>query len=83
MDPQVDSNVSGSQSEFFGTKVSRLGLFNVNNAGDNELILKDTYSTRTYYDGSGIPRILIGLLPDGTYGLVVSLPDIDVTTVFS
>lgn len=82
MEPQLNSNIPGNQGQFFGQKVSRLGI-NVNNAADNQLILKDDFSTRTYYDGNGVPRILIGLLPDGTYGIVVSLPNIDVTSVFS
>lgn len=82
MNPQLNNQPAGNQNQFFGMKVSRLGI-NVNNAGDNQLILKDDFSTRTYYDGNGVPRILIGLLPDGTYGIVVSQPDIDVNSLFS
>jgi hypothetical protein len=75
-----DDNVSSNS--FFGIKVSKPNI-NVNQASDNELILKDTYSTRTYYDQNGIARILIGLLPDGTFGIVVSQPNIDVRNIFS
>jgi hypothetical protein len=32
---------------------------------------------------TGINQIIIGLLPDGTYGMVVSNPGIDVLTLFS
>lgn len=34
------------------------------------------------YDGT-VNRVLIGLAPDGTYGIWVSKPDIDVLTAFS
>lgn len=69
------------QQPFFGQKVSKQGV-NVTQATDNELVLKDDYSTRTYYDGTGTPRILLGLLPDGNYGLVISKPGFDVTKQF-
>jgi hypothetical protein len=35
-----------------------------------------------FKDTSGIPRIIIGKLPDGTHGLVISKEGVDVTTVF-
>lgn len=69
-------------NNFFGIKVSKPGI-NVANASDNNLVLKDDYSTRTYYDQSGSARILFGLLPDGSYGLVISKTGVDVTTLFS
>lgn len=107
----MDTNPPGNQPGFFGQKVSRPGI-NVNSAGDNELILKDDYTTRTYYDASGnvvlelgqldngnyglastngqitvaqdgVIRIIIGLLPDGTYGMAISKPGIDVNSAFS
>lgn len=34
------------------------------------------------YDGT-VNRVLIGLAPNGTYGIWVSKPDIDVLTAFS
>lgn len=36
-----------------------------------------------YYDTNLIPTIVIGILPDGTTGLVISKPGEDVTGVFS
>lgn len=35
-----------------------------------------------YYDTDGVPRIVIGILPDGSIGMVVSKEGIDVLTVF-
>jgi hypothetical protein len=64
-------------NKFFGIKVSKQGI-NVNNANDNELILKDSYTTRTYYDANN-PRLLIGQLPDNSYGIWSSKSGIDVT----
>lgn len=77
MNPQTPN-----QTPFFGQKVSKQGV-NVTQATDNQLVLKDDYSTRTYYDGTGIPRIILGLLPDGNYGLVISKPGFDVTQQFN
>ena len=81
MPPSLNSGPSGSQNTFFGTKVSIPGI-DVNNAGDNQLIIKDNYDTRTYYN-NGVPIILIGKLPDGSYGIQVSTPGVDVTTATS
>ncbi len=72
---------SGAQNKFFGQKVSKAGK-NVYNVSDNDLIYKNDYSTTTYYDASNA-RILIGLLPDGSYGIAISKPNIDVYTAFS
>lgn len=36
-----------------------------------------------YYDTNGIPSIVIGILPDGTTGLVISKPGVDVLSLFS
>lgn len=46
-------------------------------------IKTDTGVTQTVYDASGIPTVLIGKLPDGSYGIAVGKPGIDVTTAFS
>lgn len=35
-----------------------------------------------YYDQNNIARIVIGILPDGTTGMVVSKDGVDVLTVF-
>jgi len=72
---------SGSSNEFFGQKVSKKGI-NVYNASDKDLIYKNDYSTTTYYDATNA-RILIGLLPDGSYGIVISKPGYDVIKLFS
>lgn len=69
------------QNQFFGEKVSKPGI-PVNQASDKQLVYKNNYSTTTYYDNAN-SRILIGLLPDGTYGIAISKPGIDVTSAFS
>lgn len=35
-----------------------------------------------YYDSNGIARIVIGILPDGTMGMVVSKDGVDVLSLF-
>ena len=64
-----------------GIKVSKIGK-EVTTAPDSDLSYKDDFSTITYFDATN-PRILIGLLPDGTYGIAISKPGIDVRTAFS
>ncbi len=66
---------------FFGIKVSKEGI-PVNNASDKQLIFKNDFSTTTYYDQTN-SRIMIGRLPDGTYGIAVSLPGVNVEDAFS
>jgi hypothetical protein len=39
--------------------------------------------TRIYNDSSGVPSIIEGILPDGTTGIVISKPGVNVTTLFS
>lgn len=71
----------GNNPGFFGQKVS-LPNVNVNSAGDNQLILKDTYNQRIYYDADGTPTVLLGQRESVTpiqLGLFVSQPGIDVT----
>lgn len=36
-----------------------------------------------YYDANGIPNIIIGILPDGTTGLVIAKPGENVIDAFS
>ena len=38
--------------------------------------------TQVIRDEDGINRIIIGLMPDGTYGILVSKPGIDVLGLF-
>lgn len=78
----TNNTPTGNQPVFFGQKVSKPGI-NVNSAGDSQLVYKNDYNTTTYYDQTGIARILIGLLPDNTYGIVVSQPGTDVRTLFT
>lgn len=63
---------------FFGQKVSKPGV-NVLNASPTDLVYQNDYTTTTYYDSSN-SRILLGQLPDGTYGMWVSEPGVDVTS---
>jgi hypothetical protein len=67
-----------SANNFFGVKVSKAGI-PVNQASDRQLVYKDDFSTKTYFDTTN-SRMLEGLLPDGTYGLWVSKPGFDVST---
>jgi hypothetical protein len=76
----MTANPTGNP-DFFGQKVSKPGV-NVNNAGPTDLVYQNNYTTTTYYDSSN-SRILLGQLPDSTYGMWVSLPGVDVTTATS
>lgn len=67
-----------STNNFFGVKVSKAGL-PVQNASDKQLVYKDDFSTKTYFDQTN-SRMIEGLLPDGSYGLWVSKPGFDVVT---
>lgn len=69
-----------TKTPFFGVKVSKPGV-PIEQATNKQLVYSNNYSTTTYYDANN-SRILIGLLPDGTYGIVISKPGIDVTSVF-
>jgi len=52
---------NGNQSSFFGIKVSKPGI-NVNSAGDNQLIMSDNFSTKTFYGTTGAV-MTEGLIP--------------------
>lgn len=45
--------------------------------------ISDRLITNIIKDETGTPRLIMGKLPDGTYGLVISKEGVDVTTVFS
>jgi hypothetical protein len=64
-----------------GVKASKQGV-EVSTATDVGLTYKDDFTTKTWYDNT-VPRILEGLLPDGSYGMWVSKPGVDVTTANS
>ena len=49
---------------------------------ENFDLLENINRTQIIKDDTGTPRILIGRLPDGTYGLVVSKPGTDVLGLF-
>jgi|ERR1700761_670093 len=71
----------GNTPGFFGQKVSIPGI-DVNSAGDNQLILKDDYSSRIYYNSNGVPTVLLGLrtaVTPNQQGLYVSQDGVDVT----
>lgn len=71
------SNQVTGNPNFFGQKVSKPGI-NVQTAGPQDLVYSNDYTTTTYYDNSN-SRILLGQLPDGTYGIWVSKPGFNVT----
>jgi hypothetical protein len=78
----MSNTPQGNNPTFFGQKVSVPGI-NVNSAGDDQLILKDDYSSRIYYNDRGIPTVLLGLRPNTSpvqRGFYVSQDGIDVTT---
>lgn len=64
---------------FFGTKVSQPGI-NVGQANTNQLLFTNNYDTETFYDKSGNARVVIGKLPDSSYGLWVSAPGVNANT---
>jgi hypothetical protein len=38
--------------------------------------------TKVFKDSNGVPTIIMGILPDGTTGIVISKPGVDVLTYF-
>lgn len=60
---------------------TQYGIAFVDNNGNT--IKTDTGATQTIYDGNNIPLILIGLLPDGSYGMAIAKPGLSVLTAFS
>ena len=49
---------------------------------ENFALLENFSRTQIVKDEQGTPRIILGRLPDGTYGLVISKPGVDVLKVF-
>jgi len=66
-----------NQKPFFGIKVSKPGV-PVQKATDKQLVVKDNFTSRVWYDNDN-PRIIEGQLPSGEYGLRVSKTGFDVT----
>jgi hypothetical protein len=58
----------------------KTGPFTNTNSG--AITFNETQDQILVMDSNQIPRIVIGLLPDGTYGMVVSKPGINVLNVF-
>jgi hypothetical protein len=65
---------------FFGTKVSQPGI-NVGQANANQLLFTNDYDTETFYDKSGNARVILGKLPDSSYGMWVSAPGVNAASV--
>lgn len=55
----------------------------INLVNKNFAVLDHETSTKLYKDVNGVPTILIGILPDGTTGIVIAKDGVDVTTLFS
>lgn len=70
---------TSNTNDFYGIKVSIPGI-NVSQASDKQLLYQNNYSTETFFDGSGNARVLLGQLPDNSYGLWVSAPEVNATT---
>lgn len=47
------------------------------------IIIDEASEQLQVYDANNLIRILIGLLPDGSYGIVISVPGVDVRSLFS
>jgi len=45
--------------------------------------LDEDGTTKLFLDSNGVPTIIMGLLPDGTTGIVIAKDGVDVTTVFA
>lgn len=54
----------------------------VKQVNDSFRAISNETRTNIYKDDSGTPRILIGVLPDNTTGIVISVEGVDVTTLF-
>lgn len=68
-------NQQNSSGTLPGTTVINVGNVIQINGNQDYILVSDP--------NSGIPQLIMGLLPDGTYGMVVSKPGVDVLSVFS
>lgn len=50
---------------------------------NNFSIIEQESRTKIVRDETGTKRIILGRMPDGTYGLLVSKPGVDVDTLFT
>lgn len=63
-----------------GPQMSQQALINALN--ENFAQIENLNRTQTFKDENGNNRIILGRLPDGTYGLVISKPGVDVLSLF-
>lgn len=54
----------------------------INALNENFALLENANITQIIHDKSGTPRIMIGLLPDQTYGIIISKPGVNVQKMF-
>lgn len=54
----------------------------VNAINQNNALLENLNVSQTFKDETGKARIILGKFPDGTYGLIVSSPGVDVNSLF-
>lgn len=50
----------------------------INAINENFSLIENFNRTQIFKDETGVNRIILGKLPDGTYGLVISKPGTDV-----
>jgi len=48
----------------------------------NFALLENVNVSQTFKDQDGVNRIILGKLPDDTYGFIISKPGVDVNTLF-
>lgn len=48
----------------------------------NFALLENVNVSQTFKDQDGVNRIILGKLPDNTYGFIISKPGVDVNTLF-
>lgn len=49
----------------------------------NNQQIAENNRTNLITDENGVNRVIIGRMPDGTYGVIVSKPGVDVNTLFT
>lgn len=73
--PDVNvSSITGDNDQKFDSLVRQMNEWG--------RLLSNEKRTDVYKDNSGVNRILIGVLPDGDTGIVISKEGIDVLSVF-
>ena len=54
----------------------------VNSINDVFRQIESANRSQVIRDENGIDRVIVGRMPDGTYGVIVSKPGVDVKTLF-